>query len=126
MLPAVNQIEVHPFFGNEAARAAGAEHGIVTEAWSPIAQGNVIGNEVLAKIGAEHGKSASQVDPALAHRARRHRLPEVDEGRADAGELRDLRLLPHRPSRSSRSAPSTRASPAGCGPNPNEFDYIPD
>ena len=61
VVPAVNQIEVHPFFGNEAARAAGAEHRIVTEAWSPIAKGQVVGNEVLAKIGANHGKTESQV-----------------------------------------------------------------
>ena len=95
VLPAVNQIEVHPFFGNEAARAAGAEHRIVTEAWSPIAQGKVIGNEVLAKIGAEHGKSESQV--ALRWHIERGDVvfPKSMTRRADAGELRDLRLLPH-------------------------------
>jgi len=61
VVPAVNQIEAHPFFGNEEVRAASARHGIAVEAWSPIAQGKVIGDEVLAKIGAEHGKSESQV-----------------------------------------------------------------
>ena len=39
MVPAVNQVEVHPYFTNEEVRAYGAEHGILTEAWSPIAQG---------------------------------------------------------------------------------------
>ena len=41
-VPAVNQIEVHPYFTNDAVREYGQEHGIVTEAWSPIAQGEVL------------------------------------------------------------------------------------
>ena len=113
VLPAVNQIEVHPFFGNEAARAAGAEHGIVTEAWSPIAQGKVIGDEVLAKIGAEHGKYRVAGRPPLAHPARRRRLPEVDARSSGCGRTSRSSTSRSRPSRSSRSAPSTRASPAG-------------
>ena len=38
-MPAVNQIEVHPYLANDEVRAYGQEHGIVTEAWSPLAQG---------------------------------------------------------------------------------------
>jgi len=38
-VPAVNQIEVHPYRNNDEVRAYGTEHGIVTEVWSPIAQG---------------------------------------------------------------------------------------
>ena len=41
-VPAVNQIEVHPYFTNDAVREYGQEHGIATEAWSPIAQGGVL------------------------------------------------------------------------------------
>ena len=37
-VPAVNQIEVHPYFANERVRAYGSDHGIITEAWSPIAR----------------------------------------------------------------------------------------
>ena len=55
-------------------------------------------------------------DPALAHRARRHRLPEVDARGADARELRHLRLHAHRPTRSPPSAPSTGARPAAPAP----------
>ena len=40
-MPAVNQIEVHPYLTNDAVRAYDAEHGIATEAWAPIAKGKV-------------------------------------------------------------------------------------
>ena len=42
VVPAVNQIEVHPYLCNEEVRAANAESGIVTEAWSPLAKGRVL------------------------------------------------------------------------------------
>ena len=45
-VPAVNQIEVHPYFANEEVRAYGQKHGIATEAWSPIAQGEVLDDPV--------------------------------------------------------------------------------
>ncbi len=50
MVPAVNQIEVHPYFTNEEVRAYGAEHGILTEAWSPIAQGRVLEDPTITAI----------------------------------------------------------------------------
>ena len=61
LVPAVNQIEVHPYFGNEAVRAYGAEHGIVTQAWSPIAQGKVLDDPVVTEIAAQVGKTPAQV-----------------------------------------------------------------
>jgi 2,5-diketo-D-gluconate reductase A len=61
VLPAVNQIEVHPYFGNEEVRAYGAEHGILTEAWSPIAQGAVLKDPTITAIAERVGKSAAQV-----------------------------------------------------------------
>ncbi|MGI9123132.1 MAG: aldo/keto reductase, partial [Mycobacterium sp.] len=45
--PAVNQIEVHPYFTNDEVRAYGIEHDIATEAWSPIAQGKVLTDPVV-------------------------------------------------------------------------------
>jgi len=48
--PAVNQVEVHPYFTNDTVRAYGAEHSIATEAWSPIAQGNVLGDPVVQRL----------------------------------------------------------------------------
>ena len=68
------------------------EHGILTEAWSPIAQGRVLDDPTITaiadRVGQEHGPGHA----ALAHPARRHRLPEVGHAVADQGELRDLRL----------------------------------
>lgn len=61
VLPAVNQIEVHPYFTNEAARAASIRHGVEVEAWSPIARGRVLDDEVIGKIAAAYGKTPAQV-----------------------------------------------------------------
>lgn len=59
--PTVNQVESHPYFGNRAVHAYDREHGIVTEAWSPLARGRAAADPLLARIGAAHGKTASQV-----------------------------------------------------------------
>jgi 2,5-diketo-D-gluconate reductase A len=61
VVPAVNQIEVHPYFGNEEVRAAGAAAGILTEAWSPIAQGDVLGDPVVGGIADRLDRTPSQV-----------------------------------------------------------------
>jgi len=60
-VPAVNQIEVHPYFTNEEVRAYGHDHGIITEAWSPIAQGKVLDDPVINRIANARGKSPAQV-----------------------------------------------------------------
>src|SRR6202034_2325023 len=60
-VPAVNQIEVHPYFGNEQVRAYDHEHQIATEAWSPIAQGKVLDDAVITRIADAHGKTPAQV-----------------------------------------------------------------
>jgi 2,5-diketo-D-gluconate reductase A len=60
-VPAANQIEVHPYFGNERVRAYGRDHGIATEAWSPIAQGKVLDDPVINRIADARGKSPAQV-----------------------------------------------------------------
>ncbi|OBG75487.1 oxidoreductase [Mycobacterium sp. E2462] len=60
-VPAVNQIEVHPYFPNETVRSYGREHGIATEAWSPIAQGDVLGDPVVNSVAEALGKSPAQV-----------------------------------------------------------------
>jgi 2,5-diketo-D-gluconate reductase A len=61
VVPAVNQIEVHPFFGNEAARAADARHGIATEAWAPIAKGKVNDDPTIGEIASRLGRTPAQV-----------------------------------------------------------------
>jgi 2,5-diketo-D-gluconate reductase A len=61
VVPAVNQIEVHPFFGNEAARAADQQHGILTEAWAPIAKGKVNGDPTIKEIASRLERTPAQV-----------------------------------------------------------------
>src|SRR6476660_6212897 len=60
-VPAVNQIEAHPYFTNDEVRAYGRKHGIATEAWSPIAQGKVLGDPVIERIADAAGRSPAQV-----------------------------------------------------------------
>jgi 2,5-diketo-D-gluconate reductase A len=59
--PAVNQIELHPYLLNDKVRRYGQEHGIATEAWSPIAQGSVLGDPVITEIADRLGRTAAQV-----------------------------------------------------------------
>ena len=62
VLPSVNQVELHPYFPQEALLSFHAEHGIVTEAWSPLGKGAAPYTEpVVAGIAADHGITASQV-----------------------------------------------------------------
>ncbi len=59
--PTVNQVELHPEFQQAALRAWHAEHGIATEAWSPLAQGAALSDPTVVRIAARHLKSAAQV-----------------------------------------------------------------
>jgi 2,5-diketo-D-gluconate reductase A len=59
--PAVNQIELHPRFQQEGLRREHADRGIVTEAWSPLAQGAVLDDPTITEIAGAHGKTAGQV-----------------------------------------------------------------
>ena len=58
--PAVNQIEIHPGFSQAEQRADNRDRGIVTEAWSPLGQGQNLTDPTIAKIAAEHGVSVAQ------------------------------------------------------------------
>ena len=61
VVPAVNQIEVHPYLVQDDVRAFGAEHGIVTEAWAPIARGRVLDDPVITKIAKRVERTPAQV-----------------------------------------------------------------
>ncbi|MEU9232307.1 aldo/keto reductase [Streptomyces subrutilus] len=62
LVPAVNQIELHPLFPQEELRALHAERGITTEAWSPLGQGKeLLTLPAVSAIAAKHGRSAAQV-----------------------------------------------------------------
>jgi 2,5-diketo-D-gluconate reductase A len=61
VVPAVNQIELQPYFHNTEVDAYGRAHGIATEAWAPIAQGRVLDDRTLNEIAGRLGKSPAQV-----------------------------------------------------------------
>ncbi|MEW1612486.1 MULTISPECIES: aldo/keto reductase [unclassified Streptomyces] len=61
VVPAVNQIEVHPYLTQDTVRSFGAEHDIATEAWSPIAQGKVLSDPTITRIAERVGRSTAQV-----------------------------------------------------------------
>ncbi len=69
VVPAVNQIEVHPYFQQTALQRVHAQHGIATQAWSPIGgitaymggEKSVFDDPTLGEIGRQHGKSPAQV-----------------------------------------------------------------
>jgi 2,5-diketo-D-gluconate reductase A len=61
VIPAVNQIEVHPYLTQDEPRAFDAEHQIATEAWSPIARGKVVGDPTVVRIAGAHDRTPAQV-----------------------------------------------------------------
>lgn len=63
VIPAVNQVELHPFFQQQNALAVMKEYGVQPEAWGPFAEGNhgIFTHPVLTKIGKKYGKTAAQV-----------------------------------------------------------------
>ncbi|MGW5720322.1 aldo/keto reductase [Amycolatopsis sp. NPDC003865] len=60
-VPAVNQIELHPALQQAELRAYHREHGIATEAWSPLARAEVLEDPVLKELAEKHGRTAAQV-----------------------------------------------------------------
>ena len=69
VVPAVNQVEVHPYFQQTALQRLHAEHGILTQAWSPLGgvtsygggEKSALDDPTLLDIARQHGKSAAQV-----------------------------------------------------------------
>jgi len=59
--PAINQVELHPYLQQPGLRHEHRELGILTEAWSPLAQGRALGDPTIVGIAAEHSRSAGQV-----------------------------------------------------------------
>jgi diketogulonate reductase-like aldo/keto reductase len=61
VVPAVNQIELHPRLQQRALREFNARHGILTESWSPLARSALLGDPVVKEVAAKHGKTPAQV-----------------------------------------------------------------
>ncbi|KQP73567.1 oxidoreductase [Methylobacterium sp. Leaf113] len=61
VVPAVNQIELHPRFQQKTLRAVHARYGIVTESWSPLGRGQALSDPILMGIAERHGRTPAQV-----------------------------------------------------------------
>ncbi|MDN4173450.1 aldo/keto reductase [Nocardioides sp. SOB77] len=124
VVPAVNQIEVHPYFCNEEARAASIRHGIEVEAWSPIAQGAVLDDEVIGRIAAAHGKTPAQV--TLRWHVERGDIifpKSVTEQRIRENfDIFDFSLTVDEVAEISGL---DRGTAGRTGPDPDTFDYVP-
>jgi 2,5-diketo-D-gluconate reductase A len=59
--PVINQIEAHPYFRNDTARAASAGHGTAVQAWGPLGQGAVVDDAVIAEVASGRGRTSAQV-----------------------------------------------------------------
>lgn len=124
-VPAVNQIEVHPYLVNEEARAYSRNNAIAVEAWSPIAQGKVLDDPAIEKIATATGKSTAQV--VLRWHVQRGDIifpKSVTPDRVKANfDIFDFEL-----SDSDVAAITAldRGEDGRTGPNPDTFDMIPD
>ena len=124
VVPAVNQIEVHPYFGNEEVRAYGRQHGIVTEAWSPIAQGDVLDDPVVGEVASAVGRTPAQVvlrwhvqrgDVVFPKSTTPARIREnfaLFDFELDDAQMKAITGL-------------DRGEQGRRGPNPDVFDYVP-
>jgi 2,5-diketo-D-gluconate reductase A len=123
-VPAVNQIELHPYFQNREVAAYGREQGIATEAWAPIAQGKVLDDSTLAEIAGRSGKSVAQVVLRW-HIQRGHIVfPKsvTPERIRENFELFDFELDPA----DLETIDALDRGEAGRdGPNPDVFAYVP-
>ena len=123
-VPAVNQIEVHPYFTNDAVRGYGEEHGIATEAWSPIAQGGVLDDTAITGIAEKVGKSPAQV--VLRWHIQRGDIvfpKSVTPSRMEENfGLFDFEL---EPADMDAITALDRGEDGRTGPNPDTFAYIP-
>ena len=124
-VPAVNQIEVHPYLTNDEVRGYGAEHGIATEAWSPIAQGGVLKDPTITAIADRLGRSPAQV-------VLRWHLQLGDivfpKSTTPSRVRENIELFDFELSDDDVAAISglDRGEEGRTGPNPDTFDYIPD
>jgi 2,5-diketo-D-gluconate reductase A len=125
VVPVLNQVEVHPFFGNEEVRAACARHGVAVEAWAPIARGKVNDDDTITGIADRLGRTPAQV--ALRWHIQRGDIvfPKTvtPERMRENFDIFDFELSDDD---MSTIAALDRGEDGRSGPNPNTFDVIPD
>ncbi len=125
VVPAVNQIEVQPFFTNEAPRAATARHGAAVEAWTPIARGRVVTDPTVGAIAQRLGRTPAQV--TLRWHLQRGDIvfPKTTDPTRMA-ENADLFGFALGPADVAALPALDEGEPGRTGPNPDTFDRIPD
>src|SRR5471030_3003163 len=124
VVPAVNQVELHPYFQNTDVDAYGKSHGIATEAWAPIAQGKVLDDPALMALAGRLGKSVAQI--VLRWHIQRGNIvfpKSTTPSRIKENfELFDFELEPD----DVQAIDALDRGEAGrYGPNPDTFAYIP-
>jgi 2,5-diketo-D-gluconate reductase A len=124
VVPAVNQIELHPYLLNAEVDSYGKEHGIATEAWSPIAQGEVLDDPAITSIADEVGRTPAQV--VLRWHIQRDNIvfpKSVTPERIEENfRLFDFEL---QPGQMERIDELDRGEEGRTGPHPDKFDYVP-
>jgi 2,5-diketo-D-gluconate reductase A len=124
VVPAVNQIELHPYLLNEEVRAYGEAHGIATEAWSPIAQGAVLDDPAITAIAERLDRTPAQV--VLRWHIQRGSIvfpkSTTPERIRENFELFDFEL---EPGDIERIDALDRGEDGRTGPNPDSFAYVP-
>jgi 2,5-diketo-D-gluconate reductase A len=122
VIPAVNQIEIHPYLTQDDMRTFDTDHLIATEAWSPIAQGKVLDDQVIERIARRVERSTAQV--VLRWHIQRGDIvfpKSVTRERVQANfELFDFEL-----SDEDMTDISTLNRDERTGPDPDHFNYIP-
>jgi 2,5-diketo-D-gluconate reductase A len=122
--PSVNQIELHPYFQNRAVAAHGAEHGIVTEAWSPLAQGRIVDEPAIRDIAERLDRTVAQVTLRW-HVQKGHVIfpKSVTPERIRQNiEIFDIELTP---ADMAAIDALDRGEDGRIGPNPDTFGWIP-
>ena len=134
IVPAVNQVELHPYFVQSELQAVDAEHGIVTQAWSPIGgitfypgygdqRTSVLDDATVAAIAQEHGKSPAQVMLRWHLQQGRSAIPKsTNPGRiAENFDVFDFDLSAHELSTLDGLDTGTRSGPDPDVPRPEMF-----
>jgi 2,5-diketo-D-gluconate reductase A len=122
VVPAVNQIELHPYFQNREVEAYLSEHGIATEAWAPIAQGKVLDDPTIDEIAEKLGRTPAQVVLRWHIQHGRIVFPKsvTPERMRENFELFDFELAPG----DAEAIDALDRGEAGRdGPHPARFDY---
>jgi diketogulonate reductase-like aldo/keto reductase len=99
-LPAVNQIEVHPYFPQTAALDFHRRHGILTQAWTPIGRGNdLLANPVVTRIAGEIGATPAQVVLSWHQGRRTQPIPKAANPHRQRENLVQVELTPQQEER---------------------------